>query len=461
MVDDSILVASLMNQDQCGVNTYMAQAFVMRDGSVRVGGYPEGSNYYYMGFGANQPNVLRPLALAFDDPAVGPVKSVHFSCYSSHVLTQSGVIWGWGFNNTGQVGDNTYVHRPLPKRILFPTAVQPKIVKLVSTGNGSWNSDIAWYALDDQGTVWSWGSNPSGQLALGDLNSSPGPVATNLPNVIDIEAAGGYQGWAFAITANGDAWAVGNSGCGQTGLPGVSNQSLWKKVSLPAPCVKVRATGGAGSGSTYYGHTLWLLNDGRVVAAGYNGYGQAGNGTNTNVTGNPIAVSGLSGIVDIWAVGGEYGCSFASRSDGAFFAWGCNNQRQLGLGTDSANRNVPVQSSLNNIVKVAGSSYNAYTHTVLLDASGRAYAAGYNANGQCGTGDTDGNVMTHKLLRLPAGVQGTIVQVGVMGNAYQTGTQLLDAQGRAWACGYNGYYMLCIGDASSASFNLPQRIAMR
>jgi len=287
---------------------------------------------------------------------------------------------------------------------------------------------------------------------------------TNLPSpspVIDIEAAGGAQGTVFAITANGEAWSVGYSGgsggSGQTGL-GTSNQTLWKKVVLPASCIKVRATG-----SGAYGHTLWLLSDGRVFAAGYNGYGQTGtNPPNTSVTGNPVEVTGLTGITSIWAMGGQFGCSFASRSsDSAFFAWGCNNFGQLGLG-DQNHRSAPTQSPRYGIVSAVGASqYNGtdcYTHTVLLDTNGNAYASGYNGYGQCGVGYASANVLTHKLIQLPAGVQGTLIQVGTMGYHSYTGTHILDTRGRVWACGYHGGYMLGLGDTNPTYQTLPQRV---
>jgi alpha-tubulin suppressor-like RCC1 family protein len=242
-------------------------------------------------------------------------------------------------------------------------------------------------------------------------------------------------GSAFAITSSGEAWAAGYSGYGQTGV-GSSARSLWTKVNLPAPCVKVRSTSGGS-----YGHTLWLLSDGRVFAAGYNGYGQIGDGGSSGaVTGDPVPVTGLAGIVEIWAVGGQYGSSFASRADGAFFAWGRNNQGQLGLG-DANPRPNATQNPVNNIVALAGSSYDDYTHTVALDSVGRAYAAGYNGYGQCGAGIT-GPVRAHALMTLPADVQGTITQVGITGYTNYTGSQLLDARGRVWACGYNGGCML-------------------
>ena len=451
--DDSILVASLMNQGQAGVNTYYASAFVMRDGSLRIGGM---STSGVLGLGDYQPAVSAPVVVSALDSLMGPIQSVHFCLDGAHALTQAGEVWGWGYNSHGQVGNGTSSLQYTPQRVMFPMATQPRIIKLVSTQNGSADSALAWYALDDQGVVWSWGYNGYGQLALGDFSSRMSPVATILSNVTQLEAACGTYGSVYAVTATGEAWAAGYSGYGQTGL-GTANQALWRRVNLPGPCAKVRSTGSqTGDGSAAPGHTLWLLADGRVFAAGYNGYGQIGNGTGSSVTSDPVAIAGLSNIVDVWAVGGFYGSSFASRSDGAFFAWGRNNQGQLGLG-DSNDRLIPVQSPRSNIVAVAGGSHNNHTHTVLLDSSGRAYASGYSGYGQCGVG-TSGTVLIHKLMALPTGVQGTLTQIGVMGYTSTTGTQLLDARGRVWACGYSGSWMLGIGETNPGYLTMPARV---
>jgi alpha-tubulin suppressor-like RCC1 family protein len=464
--DDSILVSSLMNQGQFGVNTYYAQAFVMRDGNVKIGGSgADGS----LGLGdigivtTNSTRTIRPFTLAFDDIAMELVKSVHFTYNSVHILTQNGSVWGWGLNEVGQVGDGTIIARHTPQKIYMRDQngvllnPQPKIIKIVSTQNGSADSNLSWYALSDTGKVWSWGHNAYGQLALGDTENRLVPTLTNLPissPAIDIEAAGGYYGSVFAITANGEAWAAGNSDRGQTGL-GILRQEYWIKVPLPngIACLKVSATG-----SDAYGHTLWLLSDGRVFAAGSSGWGQAG--SPTDITGVPKEVPGLSNISRIWAIGGQHGCSFASRSsDGAFFAWGRNAYAQLGLG-DVNNRTVPIQHPLTNIVAVVAGSNTGTIHTVLLDANGYAYAAGYNGYGQCGVGYISTNVPTHERIRLPIGVQGQLVQVGVMGYREFTGTQLLDTRGRVWVCGYNEGNMLCLGDPDIKHLTIPQRVNM-
>ena len=106
---------------------------------------------------------------------------------------------------------------------------------------------------------------------------------------------------------------------------------------------------------------------------------------------------------------------------------------------------------------MSGSSYNNYTHTVLLDSAGRAYAAGYNSHGECGVGTTN-NVLIHKLMALSDGVQGTLVQVVTMGYSNVTGSQLLDARGRVWACGYNGGWMLGLGETNPGYLAIPARV---
>jgi alpha-tubulin suppressor-like RCC1 family protein len=444
-VDDSRLVASLMNQGQCNVSTYYASAFIMRDGSVRVGG---GSSSGSSGLGDPQPTFYAPTVLASLDPtnaAIGPARSIHLSYDNAHLLTQNGEIWGWGYNAQGQVGINNINTQYTPQRIIFQVPTQPRIVKLVSTENGSANSALSWYALDDQGRVWSWGHNNISQLALGNTDPIYTPALTSISGVTDIEAGGGYYGTVFAITSSGEAWAAGYSTSGQTGT-GTANVPQWRQVSLPGPCVKVRATGSDDSGNPGYGHTLWLLADGRVFAAGYNGYGQCGNGSTASPAGSPApaAVLGLSNIVDIWAVGGQYGSSFASRADGAFFAWGYNNNGQLGLGDPSNYKQTATLAPLTNIVALAGSAYLTYAHTVALDGAGRAYAAGHNGHGQCGVGHT-GAVRTHTLMKLPNGVQGTVTQVVAPGYSNATCSQLLDTRGRVWACGNNSSGMLGIG----------------
>ncbi|MBF0487187.1 MAG: hypothetical protein HQK98_03415, partial [Nitrospirae bacterium] len=125
-------------------------------------------------------------------------------------------------------------------------------------------------------------------------------------------------------------------------------------------------------------HTIALTGDGTVWAWGYNGYGQLGDGTNTN-SNTPVQVSGLTGVT---AVAGGAVHSVALRSDGTVWAWGLNQYGQLGNGTNT-NSNTPVQvSGLTGVTAVAA----GFEHSVALKSDGTVWAWGYNGYGQLGNG---------------------------------------------------------------------------
>lgn len=434
-----------MNPGQCSVPTYRSQAFLMNDGRVYTGGTPSNG---CLGMGDHPFTHARPLPVSFSEPTVGPIKEIHHAKYSTHVLTTSGALWSWGYNAHGQVGDGTTTQRNWPRQVIWPTEPPPVITQIVPGAGGSTDPYTAWYALDADGHVWSWGYNGYGQLALGDKSSTYyAPQKTSLTGVVYIAAGGGNYGSVYAITGTGEAYAAGYSGYGQTGL-GTGDKLMWAQVDLPGPCVDVSTTG---HGS--YGHTLWLLDDGRVFVAGYSAYGQSGVGT-SNITSSPVHISTIADVVNIWAGGGQLASTYAACENGDFYCWGYNGNGQLGLG-NTTHRNTPARHSLNNIVVVRRGISSPYSHTILLDNQGYAYAAGYNGTGQCGLGHHATSQTTHELMHLPQGVQGTIVEIQTIGHASEGGTALLDSAGRVWVCGYGGGRMLCVTPSSASTIDLP------
>jgi alpha-tubulin suppressor-like RCC1 family protein len=99
------------------------------------------------------------------------------------------------------------------------------------------------------------------------------------------------------------------------------------------------------------GHTLALRGDGAVLAWGYNRDGELGNGTNEDSP-TPVVVkdshdpTGHLGGVRAIAAGSSHG--LALKEDGSVWAWGANDQGQLGngtetLGSDALGTNAPAE----------------------------------------------------------------------------------------------------------------------
>jgi len=96
-----------------------------------------------------------------------------------YVLDQNGKVWAWGTNSSGQLGDGTTTDN------FTPTIVKnlPQI-KAISAG---FNSVLA---LDTNGDVWAWGRSSENQIGQGEANPQTTPLRVlGLPPVKEIYAA--------------------------------------------------------------------------------------------------------------------------------------------------------------------------------------------------------------------------------------------------------------------------------
>ena len=77
------------------------------------------------------------------------------------VLTEDGTVWAFGKNSTGQLGDGTTDSSNVPVQVDFSAANNAgRIIQVVAS------SDSA-YALDDKGQVWGWGTDDYANLGRG------------------------------------------------------------------------------------------------------------------------------------------------------------------------------------------------------------------------------------------------------------------------------------------------------
>ncbi len=179
---------------------------------------------------------------------------------------------------------------------------------------------------------------------------------------------------------------------------------------------------------------------GSAWAWGNNNDGQLGNGTITNSS-TPVAVSLASGTTVTAIAGGGYH-SLALTSTGQVLAWGYNSFGELGNGTTSSST-TPVAVSLpsgTTVTAIAGGSY----HSLALTSSGQVLAWGDNVEGELGNGTTTSS-STPVQVSLPSG---TIV-TAIAGGGYHS--LALTSSGQVLAWGNNAYGQLGNGTTTNSS----------
>jgi alpha-tubulin suppressor-like RCC1 family protein len=183
-------------------------------------------------------------------------------------------------------------------------------------------------ARADASEAVAWGENWHGQLGesfRSQREESPVPVE-GLSGISSVVAASSFN---LALLGDGTVAAWGGDVYGQLGDNGrKANWELGKSHVSVSGLTRVKALAAANE------HALALMSDGTVRAWGNNQTGQLGNGRGgfESVTGQnqrvPKTVEGLTHVAAIAAGGGS---NFALLENGTVVAWGFNGNGQLGV----------------------------------------------------------------------------------------------------------------------------------
>ncbi len=311
------------------------------DGTVWAWGYAFGGQ---LGNGSIYPtSVGTPTQVGTDTKWT----AVAAGLFHSLGVKSDGVLWAWGTNTYGQLGDGTNTIRTLA----VPVTTSPGDWLQVSQGSSHT------VALRSDGTLWAWGDNASGQLGDGTNTDRTAPVRIGTEvSWVSVTAGTAHT---VGLKSNGTLWSWGDNAYGQLGrsVSGSSNAP----GNIPSPDYKWT---GISAGRDF---TLGIKSDGTLWAWGRNTSGQIGDGTTTS---KPAPVQIGTGTT--WTVVNTgYQHASALRSDGSFWAWGDNSYGQLGDGT-TTDRYTPTQiAGQNNIVAMSRGSSSSTTGTLVKsDRSG-------------------------------------------------------------------------------------------
>lgn len=224
-------------------------------------------------------------------------------------IKENGTLWAWGKNVSGQMGNGQtadYFYSFLPSQI--GTDTNWKTVEY---------SGSSVIGIKTDGSLWRWGTVFNLETNHNEFIASP----TRIGNDSDWKMVVGTSGYYVGIKENGTLWGWGydsNIGLGRTESyhlnPTLLNDGNWKEVA-----------GGAN-------HSIALKADGTIWTMGNNNEGELGNGMLNVSTYTLSQVGTAADWSHVYA--GTASC-LAIKTNGTLWAWGRNTYGQLGLGSIS------------------------------------------------------------------------------------------------------------------------------
>ncbi|MDP1813347.1 MAG: hypothetical protein Q8K92_02755, partial [Leadbetterella sp.] len=370
--------------------------------------------------------------------------------YHTCALKNDGTVFCWGSNSSGQLGDNSTTQRLIP-------------VQVVGAGGVGMLSDVsqieAGYAytcaLKSDSSVFCWGANSNGQLGDNTITTRLTPTQVlgvgGVGTLADVSQIAVGNAHTCALKNDNSVFCWGLNSYGQLG----DNSTTQRLVP-----VQVMGVGGVGVLDSVsqiemgYGYSCASRADSSVVCWGYNAYGQLGDNSIINKL-TPIqvldsdAIGYLSDVSQI-SGGGFYTC--ALKNDGTMYCWGRNNNGQLG-DNSNVDKYVPGQvlgvGAIGTLADVEQIEAG-YSHACAAKTDGSLFCWGYGGFGQIGDG-----TITNKLTPvqvLGVGAVGTLAGITQVRGGY-VHTCALGTDGTVFCWGYNGMGQL--GDGSTVQKTTP------
>ena len=342
-------------------------------------------------------------------------------------LDANKVLWSWGQNYFGQLGNGTTTNASSPVQVtVYSTNTSWAAIASKNAGGPYTN----YYAITPTGALYGWGLNTNGTLGLGSTTvvSLPAQIGSSSWTMVSTNASS-----AAAIDVTGRLFTWGLNTSGQLGQGTTTALSSPVQVGTLASWIMVSvgndhmmgilgnsptATTGAlyGWGTNAYGHlgngttinasspvqvgtsswTTVCAGLSQSIATGADssvwmwGYGTIGLGDGTTVSkSSPVAAKYIASAssVNSWTVlglpaGNCTAAFFGITPDSNLWGWGSNPSSAL----------LPFSGNASSPIQIGNSSWTAVSwglsHVAAIDANGRLFTWGLNTVGQLGNGTT-------------------------------------------------------------------------
>jgi alpha-tubulin suppressor-like RCC1 family protein len=258
--EEQTLDHSTVKDIQCGAQF---SVLLQKDGTLSVCGTLNGNVF--------------PVLSRLDIPL--PVRCTQIACGRKHILLlmERSIVMSWGTGYFGQLGhgDDSSWDSPRMVSALEPKRLGSRVEAVVCGGSHSG-------VVTDSGRVFMWGLNRTGQCGQGALYKGktdsilePRPVDFSQSN-----AAGGELGavrslmcgrsHSAVLTSTGRVFTWGDAGFGRLGLNDVK-----KAQTIPAEVQEFRSSPALALAAGDF-HMLALTKEGEVYSWGYGADGQTG-----------------------------------------------------------------------------------------------------------------------------------------------------------------------------------------
>ena len=286
------------------------------------------------------------------------LEETYTSSTSAAIIKSDGTLWTWGNNPSGNLGQNDRTEYSSPIQIPGTT-----------WANAGYGNGANFLAVKTDGTLWAWGNNGRGQLGL---NQSTGNYSSpvQVPGTTWSKVSTGREGETLATKTDGTLWSWGNNENGELGQNNLTQYS--SPTQIPGTTWSIPRSGNKYQMAMKTDNTLWSW--------GYNYNGVLGQNQNgpTARHSSPVQIPGTT-----WR---NVSCSYnnmavATKTDGTLWVWGDNNDGMLGLNSQtdySSPKQVGSASNWSSAV-VAGEKMGGAINT-----SGECWVWGQNNKGQLG-----------------------------------------------------------------------------
>ena len=221
-------------------------------------------------------------------------------------IKNDGTLWTWGGSPIGQLGHNNTTTYNTPRQV----------GSLTNWAKLNFAATYYTTAIKTDGTLWAWGNNSGGQLGQNDKISRSSPVQV-----------GALTNWSetaglWHVRTDGRLYVIGSHARGATGLDGPYGVTIARssptQVGSLTNWLRPISRHDNTSGALKTDGSLWTCGDQSVKGTGNNG-----------IVLSPVQVLGSQG----WAKVSMRGAAIGVKTNGTLWTWGDNGYGALGNGS--------------------------------------------------------------------------------------------------------------------------------